>query len=118
MCATRTPPPARMFQKTMRIGRAILPRGQSCLQELEGPLRECPHVLLAIAVGGLERDGTLDRPGHREAGVTGRVAVAIARRPAGARLGETPGGPEQLTDQIGRASWRERASESGRGTHR
>src|SRR4029453_5151378 len=97
----RTPPPARMFQKTMRIGPASLPRGQCCLQQLEGTLRERPHVLLAIAVGGLERGGPLARPGHRKAGVTGRVAVAIARRPAGARLGEAPGGAEQLADRPG-----------------
>src|SRR2546425_11388840 len=103
MRSTRVPPPARMFQKTIRTcGLPSTPR--ACPATPPGgpapPLRT-PHVRLTIAASGLQRDGTLDRPRHRDARVTRRVAVAVARRPGGARLGQSPRRVQELADRPG-----------------
>src|SRR3954471_10032170 len=41
-----------------------------------------------------------DGPGDRDAGVAGRIAVAVARRPGGAGFGEPPGGVQPLADTL------------------
>src|SRR5262249_40922222 len=58
--------------------------------------RERPHVALTIGVARLHRDHALDWTGDGDADVAGGVAVAVARRPGRAGLGETPRGAHQF----------------------
>ena len=54
--------------------------------------------LLPVGHVRLERQRAVDRTGDGDAGVAGRVAVAIAGGAGGARLRDSPGGPEELPD--------------------
>src|SRR5438876_8333934 len=71
-------------------------RGQAFLEQLEGRARERPHVRLAIRVARLHGYHALHGPGHRDARMPALVAVAVARGPRRAGLGETPRGAELL----------------------
>src|SRR5262249_59432481 len=64
------------------------------LQELEGTLRERPHVLLSVSVARLERDHVLDGARPRDARLPGCVTVAVAGRPGGAGRGEAARGAQ------------------------
>src|SRR2546425_4900399 len=85
----------------MRPPGLIMPRRsrQRRRQQLQRRPREDTHVERAVAVARLQRGRALDRSHHGQAGVAGGVAVAIAGGPAGAGLGQPPGGAEQLADR-------------------
>src|SRR5215831_2551439 len=57
---------------------------------LERAHGEGTHVGGAIGVTGPEREDPLRGAGDRDAGVSGRITVAIASRSGGAGLGQTP----------------------------
>src|SRR5206468_3741303 len=70
-------------------------------EQLEGRARERPHVALAVGVARLDRDHALDGAGHGDARVARGVAVAVARRPARARLRQPPRRAQQLAHRPG-----------------
>src|SRR5207247_1209524 len=70
-------------------------------EQLEGPARERPHVALAVGVARLVRAHALDGAGHGDARVARGVAVAVARRPARARLRQPPRRAQQLAHRPG-----------------
>src|SRR5215831_17518352 len=71
------------------------PAKTSCLQHrLEFRKRaqgEGAHVVSPISIAGPQRENPLHGAGDGNAGVTCRVAVAVAGRSGGARLSQTPG---------------------------
>mmetsp|Transcript_94171 Transcript_94171/g.294622 ORF Transcript_94171/g.294622 Transcript_94171/m.294622 type:complete len:303 (+) Transcript_94171:690-1598(+) len=62
-------------------------------QEIQGQLREVPHVFLAVVGGGLNEDALLHRPGNKDGRETCRDVREVEGGPAGAVLGDAPGGP-------------------------
>src|SRR3954452_8578079 len=69
-------------------------------EQLERLRREGRHVGAPVGAAGPQGEGALRRPGDRDAGVAGRIAVAVARRPGGAGFGEPPGGVQPLADTL------------------
>src|SRR5258708_38664258 len=58
------------------------PFPQTGFEQLQCAPGEGPHVLLAQRSAGFDGDHRLDRSAHRDAGMSGRIAIAIAGRPA------------------------------------
>src|SRR5436190_3440621 len=79
-----------------RERRRYLPEG--FFEQIEGGHRERPHVVDPVGLAGLDRDRALDPADHRDAGMTGGMAVAAAGRAGGAGLADRPGRTEALLD--------------------
>src|SRR3981081_242850 len=62
------------------------------LQQLERLAREGPHVRFAPGAAGFDGNHCFDRTGDGDAGMAGRVAVAVAGGTARAGFAQGPGG--------------------------
>ena len=75
------------------------------LQTLDQQLQRCSgkrmHVVETVRLAGAQRTHTLERTGHGETTVAGRIALAIARRPRRAGLTQPPDGREALLRYAG-----------------
>src|SRR5207249_2195505 len=84
-----------------KLRAANAPSPDGVLEQLQRRARECPHVALAVAVARLDGDHPLDGAGDSDAGVARGVTVAVARRPARARLRQSPRRAHQLAYRLG-----------------
>ena len=114
-------PPARPFVYSCIHGSIYRACGAQGDAQLPRPSARCSSASAAAAKAACWRSGRprrsdgqhrLDRPGHRHAGVAGRVAVAVARRPRRARFSECPRSRRTARGRFGPAAARRARSPS------